>query len=52
LRDWLRNPPGMKPMYTDPKLLKSTGGKYRGMPNLNLSPDQIDQLVAFLLERK
>jgi cytochrome c oxidase subunit 2 len=52
LRDWLRNPPGMKPMYTDPKLLKTTGGKYRGMPNLNLSPDQIDQLVAFLLERK
>jgi len=36
----------------DPKLLGSTGGKYRGMPNLNLSPDQIDQLIAYLLERK
>ena len=52
LRNWLRNPPGMKPMYVDPKLLGSTGGKYRGMPNLNLSPDQIDQLIAYLLERK
>ncbi len=52
LRDWLRNPPGMKPMYVNPNNLASTGGKYRGMPNLNLKEDQIDQLIAFLLERK
>jgi cytochrome c oxidase subunit 2 len=52
LRDWLRNPPGMKPMFVNPNNLASTGGKYRGMPNLNLTEDQIDQLVAFLLERK
>jgi cytochrome c oxidase subunit 2 len=52
LRDWLRNPPGMKPMYVDPNNLDSTGGKYRGMPMLNLKENQIDELVAFLLERK
>ncbi len=52
LRDWLRNPPGMKPMFVDPTKLDSTGGKYRGMPNLNLTPAQIDQLIAFLIERK
>ncbi|MFM2077059.1 MAG: hypothetical protein RJA49_949 [Actinomycetota bacterium] len=51
LRDWLRNPPGMKPMFVDPNNLSSTGGKYRGMPNLNLKPAQIDQLIAYLLER-
>lgn len=52
LRDWLRNPPGMKPMYVDPNNLASTGGKYRGMPNLNLKEDQIDQLIAYLTSRK
>ena len=52
LRDWLRNPPGMKPMYVDPNNLDSTGGKYRGMPMLNLNENQIDELVAYLLERK
>ena len=52
LRDWLRNPPGMKPMFVNPNNLASTGGKYRGMPNLHLTEDQIDQLIAFLLERK
>ncbi len=52
LRSWLRNPPGMKPMYVDSNNLGSTGGKYRGMPNLNLKEDQIDQLIAYLLERK
>ena len=52
LREWLRNAPAMKPMFADPKNLESTGGKYRGMPNLNLKEDQIDQLIAYLLERK
>jgi cytochrome c oxidase subunit 2 len=36
LRGWLRNAPEMKPMYANPALLTSTGGKYRGMPYLGL----------------
>ena len=52
LRDWLRNAPAMKPMFADPTNLSSTGGLYRGMPNLNLNENQIDQLIAYLLERK
>ena len=39
LEAWLRNAPALKPMYPQ-------GG--RGMPNLNLTEDQIDQLVAYL----
>lgn len=39
LEAWLRNAPSLKPMYPQ-------GG--RGMPNLNLTEEQIDQLVAFL----
>ena len=42
----------MKPMSPTPDKLESTGGKYRGMPNLNLTEDQIDELIAYLLERK
>ena len=52
LREWLRNAPAKKPMFADPNNLESTGGKYRGMPNLNLTDNQIDELVAYLLERK
>jgi cytochrome c oxidase subunit 2 len=48
----LRDAPGKKPMYADPDKLEATDGKFRGMPNLGLSEDQIDQLVAYLLERK
>jgi cytochrome c oxidase subunit 2 len=48
LRRWLRNSPAMKPMYADPTQLSSTNGKYRGMPNLGLSEDDIDKLVAYL----
>jgi len=51
-RDWLRDAPAMKPMYTDPAKLEETGGLPRGMPDLGLSEDQIDQLVAYLLERQ
>jgi len=51
LRDWLRDPAAMKPMFVDPNNLSSTGGRTRGMPNLNLTEDQIDQLIAYLLER-
>ena len=39
LGNWLRNPKSMKPMAPD---------ENRGMPNLNLTQDQIDALVAFL----
>jgi cytochrome c oxidase subunit 2 len=52
LREWLRNAPAMKPMYADPEKLEETDGLYRGMPYLALSEDQIDLLVAYLLERK
>jgi cytochrome c oxidase subunit 2 len=52
LREWLRNAPAKKPMYTDPESLGETNGLVRGMPYLALGEDQIDQLVAYLLERK
>jgi len=52
LREWLRNAPEKKPMYADPTKLQETNGKYRGMPALGLTEDQIDALVAYLLERK
>ena len=52
LREWLRDAPGKKPMYTNTNDLEPTDGKTRGMPNLNLSEDQIDQIVSFLTERK
>jgi cytochrome c oxidase subunit 2 len=44
LEAWLRNPPEEKPMApADPE----EGGVGRGMPDLNLTEEQIDQLVAF-----
>ena len=52
LRAWLRNAPEMKPMYADPTLLEPSDGKYRGMPYLALSEDDIDKLVAYLLTLK
>ncbi len=52
LREWLRNAPAKKPMYADPAQLTTTGGKYRGMPNLGLTEAQIDKIVAYLTERK
>ena len=52
LRAWLRNAPAMKPMYSDPKKLGPSGGKYRGMPNLGLTETDIDKLVAYLLTLK
>ncbi len=52
LREWLRDAPSKKPMYVDATKLGATDGKSRGMPNLALNEDQIDQLVAYLLERK
>jgi cytochrome c oxidase subunit 2 len=52
LRDWLRNAPSMKPMYASPEAIEELGGKSRGMPNLNLTEAQIDELIAYLTERK
>jgi cytochrome c oxidase subunit II len=52
LRDWIRNAPAKKPMYASEAEKDQNGGKYRGMPNLNLTDDQIEQIVAYLLERK
>ncbi len=52
LKEWLRNAPAKKPMYADPEQLDETDGLVRGMPNLNLSEDQINELVAYLLDRK
>ena len=39
LKKWLRDPPGEKPMYAEGS---------RGMPNLELTEQQIDALVAYL----
>jgi cytochrome c oxidase subunit 2 len=50
LRSWIRNAPEMKPMYTDPDELGPTNGLPRGMPYLGLSEDQIDLLIAYLLD--
>lgn len=52
LRAWLRNAPAMKPMYADPTKLEKSNGLYRGMPNLGLTEDDIDKLVAYLLTLK
>ena len=42
LEAWLRNPGDLKANYTVP------GEQYRGMPDLDLSEQQIDDLVAYL----
>jgi cytochrome c oxidase subunit 2 len=46
LEAWLRDPPAEKPMYADTATLN--GALPRGMPDLELSEVQIDQLVAYL----
>lgn len=46
LAAWLRDPPAQKPM--DPQLEPADPPQGRGMPDLNLTEDQIDQLIAFL----
>ncbi|MEO6627637.1 MAG: cytochrome c oxidase subunit II [Aquihabitans sp.] len=48
LEAWLRNPPAMKAMKPGAAMSPMS----RGMPNLNLTEDQIDQLVAFLITLK
>lgn len=44
LEAWLRNAPSVKPMYA----IQNKDKLYRGMPNLNLTEAQIDELVAYL----
>ena len=44
LEAWLRDPPAMKPMAPG----EVDEPQSRGMPNLNLTETQIDQLVAYL----
>ena len=41
-----RYPPAEKPMYADPEVLGTD--LPRGMPDLELTEEQIDQLVAYL----
>jgi cytochrome c oxidase subunit II len=50
LRAWIRNAPAMKPMYSAEG--DRVDGKYRGMPDLNLTETQIDEIVAYLQLRK
>ena len=45
LEAWLRNPPAEKAMYPDASRGTPLG---RGMPNLNLSNEQVDDLLAYL----
>ena len=52
LRAWLRNAPEVKPMYANAENLAISNGKYRGMPYLALSEDDITKLVAYLITLK
>jgi len=44
LEAWLRDPNALKANYTEP------GEQYRGMPDLDVSEQQIDDLVAYLAQ--
>jgi cytochrome c oxidase subunit II len=46
LRQWLRDPVSLKPMAPERNDLEA--GRILGMPNLGLTEDQIDDLIAFL----
>ena len=52
LREWIRNAPANETDVLSDADKLGPDGKYRGMPDLGLTEDQIDQLVAYLLERK
>jgi cytochrome c oxidase subunit 2 len=45
LEAWIRNPPDEKPMYAEPP----EGELPRGMPDLGLSEEEIDQVVDYLM---
>jgi hypothetical protein len=44
LEAWFARPAGQKPMYSEP----AEGELPRGMPNLELSESEIDQIVTYL----
>ena len=46
LREWLRNPVDLKPMR--PEFNDLSAGRVLGMPDLDLTEQQIDELIAFL----
>lgn len=46
LREWLENPPALKPMR--PELNDLEEGRILGMPNLGLTDEEIDSLIALL----
>ena len=46
LREWLTNPSDLKPMR--PEFNDLAAGRVLGMPNLGLTDQQIDDLIAFL----
>jgi len=46
LREWLANPSDLKPMR--PELNDLENGRILGMPNLGLTDDEIDGLIALL----
>ena len=46
LAQWLANPSDLKPMR--PELNDIEGGRILGMPNFNLSDDDINNLIALL----
>jgi cytochrome c oxidase subunit 2 len=46
LREWLQDPSALKPMR--PELNDLSTGRVLGMPNLDLTEQQIDELIAFL----
>ncbi len=46
LSEWLENPSNLKPMR--PELNDLSEGRILGMPNLGLTEEQIDELIAFL----
>jgi cytochrome c oxidase subunit II len=48
LEAWLRNAPSMKAMYPGTEMSPMS----RGMPNFDLTEEQIDQLVAYLITLK
>ena len=58
LRNWLQNPSSIKPMAPNPVVPNPHPGPKRpptvgrGMPNLNLTQDQMSQLIAYLTTLK
>jgi cytochrome c oxidase subunit 2 len=52
LREWIRNAPAKKPMFSSDAQKAESGGKVRGMPALGMTENQIDEIIAYLSERK